>query len=219
MLSYIKYRETSIIVKIYTEEFGLQTYIENGVRSSKSKGKIALFQSLTLVDLVVYNKPGLEIQRISEIKCHTPFYSIPTDIKKASIAIFVSEILSLTIKEHAENNALFGFLTDALIYLENHSEQIENFHLHFLMSLSAYLGFGPENVLDLSRQLNENGIVISKDMEAILRKIIHGVFGQRLDINKAIRMNILDVLIDFYRLNLDNFSGVKSVTVLKEILE
>ena len=51
VINNIKYGETSIIIKIYTEVFGLQTYIENGVHNAKSKNKIALFQPLNLLDM------------------------------------------------------------------------------------------------------------------------------------------------------------------------
>jgi DNA repair protein RecO (recombination protein O) len=219
IISYIKFKETSIIVKVYTEQFGLQTYIENGVRSAKSKGKIALFQPLTLVDLVVYFKPGVEIQRISEIKCYYPFYTIPTDIKKSVLGIFVTEIISLTLKEHSENNALFSFLTEALIFLENHEEQIENFHLFFMLGLSGYLGFGPETAKDIRRQMIDNGIVITAEEEKVLDQVIGTQFGGNLNIGKTQRMRSLDILIDFYRINLDSFKGVKSLSILKEVLE
>lgn len=219
VLSYIKYRESSIIVKMYTEEFGLQTYIENGVRSTKSKGKIALFQPLTLVDLVVYHKPGLEIQRISEIKCHSPFFSIPTDIKKSVIGIFIAEILSVTLREHTENSLMFEFVNDALVFLEENEEQIENFHLFFLNSLSAYLGFGAENVRDLSRQMLESGFVLSKDDESLMSKIMVTPFGEALNITKVQRLRALDILLDFYKINLGYFSGAKSIPILQEVLE
>ncbi len=219
VLNYIRYKETSIIVKIYTEEFGLQTYVENGVRSARSKGKIALFQPLTLVDLVVYFKPGAEIQRISEIKCGHPFYRIPTDIKKMTLGIFLTEILVLTLREHTGNSTLFDFLQEALLFLEEHEEQIENFHLFFLMSLSAYLGFGPETARDIRKQLLEHGMAVSTGEEAVLQKILEMPFGHRLDIGKNERMRALDHLIDFYRLNLDSFTGARSVQVLKEVLE
>ena len=38
---FTKFQETSIIVTIFTELFGLQSYIVNGVRSKSSKNKIA----------------------------------------------------------------------------------------------------------------------------------------------------------------------------------
>lgn len=206
-------------MKIYTEEFGLQTYVENGVRSARSKGKIALFQPLTLVDLVVYFKPGVEIQRISEIKCTHPFYSIPTDIKKMTLGMFITEILALTLREHTGNPALFHFLQEALLFLEEHDEQTENFHLFFLMSLSAYLGFGPETARDIRMQLKEHSIVVSTGEEAVLQKILEMPFGARLDITKSQRMTALDQLVWFYRANLDSFTGARSVQVLKEVLE
>ena len=74
-LSFIKYRDTSIIAKIFTEEFGMQSYIVNGVRSKSAKTKIALFQPLTLLELVVYHNKKKEIHRISEIKCFRNFHS------------------------------------------------------------------------------------------------------------------------------------------------
>ena len=55
VLNYIKYGDTSIICKIYTEQYGLQSYIINGVRNSKSKN-IGLFQPLNILDMVVYYK-------------------------------------------------------------------------------------------------------------------------------------------------------------------
>jgi len=219
VLNYIRYKETSIIVKIYTEEFGLQTYVENGVRSARSKGKIALFQPLTLVDLVVYFKPGADIQRISEIKCRHPFYNIPTDIKKMTLGIFITEILVLTLKEHTGNPALFDFLQEALLFLENQEEETENFHLFFLMSLSAYLGFGPETARDIRMQLQEHGISMNATEEAVLQKILEMPFGGRLGISKSQRLAALDHLVWFYRANLDGFTGVRSVQVLKEVLE
>lgn len=219
VLNYIRYKETSIIVKIYTEEFGLQTYVENGVRSTRSKGKIALFQPLTLVDLIVYYKPGAEIQRISEIKCGHPFYRIATDIKKMTLGIFITEILVLTLREHTGNATLFDFLEKALVFLEEQEEYTENFHLFFLMSLSAYLGFGPETARDIRTQLQEHSIAVNAAEETVLQKILETPFGGPLDIGKGQRLTALDQLVWFYRINLDGFAGVRSVQVLREVLE
>lgn len=219
VLNYIRYRETSIIVKVYTEEFGLQTYLENGVRSTKSKGRIALFQPLNLVDLVVYFKPRMEIQRIAEIKCSHPFYSIPTDIRKMTLGIFVGEILVHTLKENAGNPLLFSFLQEALLYLENHEEDIENFHLYFLLHLSAYLGFGPQSAQDIRMAHAEHGITLNAGAVQVLQRILDSPFGAALPITKTQRMDALEQILDFYRFNIDNFTGARSLQVLKEILE
>ena len=98
VLHFIRYSDTSIIAKIYTEAFGLQSYIVNGVRSKSAKNKIALFQPLTLLDLVVYHKENSTLQRISEMRCAEPYQSIPFKVHKSSIALFTAEILQKTLK-------------------------------------------------------------------------------------------------------------------------
>ncbi len=116
VLNYIRYRETSIIVKIYTEEFGLQTYIENGVRSSRSRNKIALFQPLTLLDLIVYHRDNGSIMRISEIKCNTPFQTLPYQFVKTGIALFITEVLTKSLKEESGNPDMFWFLFQSILF-------------------------------------------------------------------------------------------------------
>jgi DNA repair protein RecO (recombination protein O) len=219
ILNYIRYRETSIIVKVYTEEFGLQTYLENGIRSPKSKGRIALFQPLNLVDLVVYFKPRIEVQRIAEIKCTHPFFSIPTDIRKMTLGIFVGEILVLTLKENAGNPLLFSYIQDALLYLENHEEDIENFHLFFLLHLSAYLGFGPQSAQDIRMSHAEHGMTMSSETIQVLQRILDTPFGGPLPISKVQRTVALENILDFYRFNIDSFTGARSLQILKEVLE
>ncbi|WP_315819946.1 DNA repair protein RecO [Paraflavitalea speifideaquila] len=39
VLKTVKYGETSVIVTIYTELFGIQSYLVNGVRTSTKKGR------------------------------------------------------------------------------------------------------------------------------------------------------------------------------------
>jgi DNA repair protein RecO (recombination protein O) len=99
VLSHIKYKETSIIARIFTDAFGSQSYIVNGVRSTNARTKIGLFQPLTLLDLVVYHNSKKEINRISELKPGFTFHSIPFNIKKMAIALFITELLGKTLKE------------------------------------------------------------------------------------------------------------------------
>jgi DNA repair protein RecO (recombination protein O) len=219
VISFIKYRETSIIVKIYTQKFGIQTYIENGVRSSKGKNKIALFQPLTLLDLVVYHDTKKDINRISEIKCLYPFTSITVDIKKSSIGIFVNEVLNNTLKEHAENIPLFDFLEDALKFLDQHENQIENFHLYFLINYCFYLGFGPENAQDVVNQLADHAIPVEKEYLDLIQTLISNNFGFDLNIHRHQRQKMLEILMVYFKIHIDGFGDLRSVAVLKEVLE
>src|SRR5687767_9141688 len=95
---FTKFKETSIIVTIFTEHFGLQAYIVNGVRSKSAKNKIALYQPLTLLNLVVYHRENANIERIKEISCLHPYRTIMADVKKSTLAMFLNELLNKTIK-------------------------------------------------------------------------------------------------------------------------
>ena len=82
VLNHIKYGETSIVVHIYTEELGRQSYIVNSVRTPKKKNLLALLQPLTLLDLEVYHKNG------DKVDAGTPLLKLDlamaeTDVKKA----------------------------------------------------------------------------------------------------------------------------------------
>jgi len=141
----IKYAESSIIVKIYTELFGLQSYIVRGIRSKKSRIKPGLFQHLSLVDLVVYHKEKKDIQEIKEIKINRPFKSIPNDIRKGTIIIFINEILSKVIREQEANEPLFDFIYRTVEQIDLMEKSIGQSHLLFMVELTRFLGFAPIN--------------------------------------------------------------------------
>lgn len=219
VINYIRYRETSVIVKIYTEEFGIQTYIENGVRSAKSKNKIALFQPLTLLDLVIYHKDGKGIQRISEIKCNAPFQTIPFDIYKSSIALFITEILSKSLHEEIANHHLFHFLHNSILWLDGTTEHFENFHLQFLLQLGTYLGFSPENAHEISHELSLHNLpVLTQTLENQLDVLLNSQYDQAPRIDRFSRNQLLDSIILFYRLHVDTLTEVKSLGVLHEVM-
>src|SRR5688572_1942923 len=153
VLNFIRYRETSIIVRIYTEQLGLQTYIVNSVRKKGPTTRIALFQPLTLLEMVVYRSGSGGISRISEYKCAHPLLNLHFDIRKSSVALFLSEIISASVKEEEENLPLFKFLYQSIVAFDNLEKNFENFHLSFLLQLSHFLGFGPHNAAEITNQV------------------------------------------------------------------
>ena len=199
VLNYIRYRETSIIVKIYTELFGIQSYIVNGVRSSKSKtNRIAFFQPLTLLDLVVYHKSKEQtLHRLSEVKCSIPFKSLPFDFIKSSMAMFLTEILVKTLKEEEKNESLFDFLQDSILELENSAERFENFHLMFMAKLAFYLGFGSETAKEIEEQLTENTYPIPTDdvMREALQVFISAPYNYNYNLDRRRRNELLDLVV------------------------
>ena len=205
------YGETSIIVNIFTEAFGLQSYIVNSVRSKSGKGKIALYQPLTLLDLVVYHKENAGILRIKEATCAYPYHQLQLDSKKSCIGLFINEILNRTVKEQAHAGELCNFIFDSLISLDSIIRP-ENFHLIFLIKLSKYLGFGPFAKVELGAWL------LNREENKVLDILLESDYDNLIQINNEQRRNLLDVLIKFFGAHVDGMGTVKSVQVLREVL-
>jgi DNA repair protein RecO (recombination protein O) len=216
---FTRYGETSIIVNVFTELFGLQSYIVNGVRSSRAKTTIALFQPLTLLDLVVYHKENANIMRIKEVKCCYPFRSIPSDFKREAVALFMVEILNKAVKEQSHPQELYQFLESSLIDLDTLTTGVENFHLFFLINLSRHLGFGPQ----MSGEILDGRHIPIEDEKILQQLIISKTSGESRNdmptVTNVQRRELLEILVRFYKYHIEHFGDAKSLAVLKEVFE
>ncbi|MGK7395222.1 MAG: DNA repair protein RecO [Candidatus Cyclobacteriaceae bacterium M3_2C_046] len=220
VLNYIKFRDTSIISRIYTEQLGLRSYIVNGVRSARSKNKIALFQPLTLLDLVVYEKPQANINRISELRCQEPFREIPINIRKSSIALFLAEVLNKSLKEETENQDLFQFIHHSMLILDQQSRHFENFHLQFLLKISRFFGFAPSSGLELISQVKTQFPSLGLESETdIIDALLAHPYHDPVNCSNSTRRRLLDLMIQYYQLHLESMGEIKSLAVLKEVMQ
>jgi len=211
---FTNYSETSIIVNIFTAAFGLQSYIVNGVRGKSGKGKIALYQPLTLLDLVVYHRENASILRIKEIKCIHPYQSITSDFRKSTIALFLNEIVNKTVKDQSHAQELCEFLIQSFTHFDLQQTNIENFHLIFLIRLSQHLGFRPTELAELM-----GGNFALDEEQLILTKLLTANYSDAIVMTNIQRRNILDLLIRFYVSHSDNFGELKSLSVVRELIQ
>ena len=211
---FIRYKETSIITTVFTEKFGIQSYIINGVRSKKARIGIALFQPLTLLEMVVYHKENASLNRVSEIKCLTPYKSIPVNVHKTTIILFLSEVLFKSVKHESHPEIIFRFLHDSLLSLDHLDSEFENFHLQFLLKLTQYLGFQPESGTELRNQLLHGNL----DLEEIMDHFLQNGYGNYLPISSKKRIQVLENILEFYKLHVDGFGNIQSVLVLHDVI-
>ncbi len=227
----LKYGETSIIARIFTSKMGMQSYLARGVRTSKSAHKQLLFQPLTLVSMVAYHKDSDGLKNIKEIGFLETFQTIPYQIHKTSLAIFLAEVLSHSLKNQEANNELFDFVRDALLFLDRTKGPVTSFHLVFLLQLSRFLGFQPRNNHDKhNRYFNlQEGMYqhIAENDETCLDKALSRTFSkvaateltdlESLSVPKDQRKALLNRTIDYYRYHLAGMPALKSHTVLEAV--
>ena len=232
VLKAIKYGETSLIVDIYTEGKGLRKYIVSGVRKQKAKISAGLLQVMSAVEIIAYEKEGKGLNRLKEIRASHIYQSIPMDIRKGAVGLFIAEIAQKTLKEAESNEPLFGFLSNTFLHLDVEKESVVKLPIFFLIHLSNFLGFMPENTYSVDNLYFDlqNGVFCKENVghnyfmgessSALFSAFLQSDFDtyQEINIDAKQRRVLLFKLLDYYRLHIDNFPVINSHLILQEVL-
>lgn len=226
------YGESSVVVQVFTEKFGLQSYMVNGAKKPKAKISRNMLQPLHLLDMVVYHKEAGNVQRIKELKNAPVLHSIPYDVIKSSVALFLNEVLYKAVKQQSPDENMFDFIFTAIEWLDHQTPAFNNFHLLFLIRLSRYLGFYPDRYLagqadyfDLkngvfSRYKPDSVLYLSpphtQNFTALLQSNFETIANIQLSNDE--RRYLIAKLLDYYALHVEGFGNIKSHEVLEEVL-
>lgn len=232
VLQSMAYAEASLIVKVFTEGYGLQSFLINGVRKPKARYAANLFQPLSLLEVVAYYKKPGGLHRVSDVSASPQLQNIPYDTVKTTMAIFLGEILYRSIKEEEANSELFSFIDHAVQMLDIHTETVSRFHLCFMLQLSKYLGFYPSGKYENFTpyfDLKEGTFQETKPMHPhYLDKHLSELFYQlaqisledvsEIKLNAIERKVLLESIIAYYELHHTGGSRIRSYEILNEIL-
>ncbi|SHF41190.1 DNA replication and repair protein RecO [Mariniphaga anaerophila] len=231
ILQSIKYGENSVIVNMYTREFGRQAYFVNITRGKKSKNKTGILQPLFLVSLVTYQKDSREVQRIKEIKNQPVYQNLPFDVTKSAQALFIAEILTKTLREQESAPELFLFIQNSLLFLDLAEKGVANFHLWFLFRLTEYLGFLPN-----TEKTGFEGWFDMRKGAVTPHEPPHPFFFHKeateklcelsslkiqdlglLKLSREMRAYLTSKLTEYYQLHFESLGEIRSLSVLHEI--
>jgi DNA repair protein RecO (recombination protein O) len=236
VLRTVKYGETSLIVTAFTELFGLQSYIVNGVRtaSKQSVGKAVHFQPAAMLDMVVYHNQFVNLQRIKEFKWAHLYQHLFSSVRKNSVAMFMIELLSKCLKEPEPNAELFYFVEDAFLHLDEASEKVTaNFPLFFALHLAVFFGFRindefsqEQSFLDLQEGLfvpvqPEHPHYLEGKLAEATSQVLKTLQPEDLEdlaLTGDFRRQILSTLESYYRLHIPDFTPLKTLPILREVL-
>jgi len=236
VLRAVKYGETSLIVTIFTELFGLQSYLVNGVRTSSKKGsgKANLFQPTAILDLVVYHNELKHLNRIKEFKWSYLYKNIFSDVPKNAVSLFMIELLTKCLKQPEANQELFEFCEDAFIHLDESTGSVmANFPLFFALHLPVFFGFrisdeysDKNSIIDLQEGMfvperpDHFHFLEGKQAEITseLLKMMQPEELEQLKLNHDFRRQLLFAYEIYYRLHIQDFGTMKTLPVLREVL-
>ena len=228
VLKTTNYSDTSLIIKVFSQDYGIQTYLAKGVKGKKSKNKANLFQPLSILNITgVKSKSDLLI--LKEATKAVPFQEIPFDVLKSSVLFFVNEFLyRIFLADDFSDKNLYQFIKRGLVSLDQTKESVTNFHLVFLAHFTHFMGIFPNNsengnFFDItggtfSHQsiipfLDEKTSALLKEVLTIDLENFHTV-----DLTKTDRVQLLEGLLLYYKTHVDGFREIKSYGVLKTVL-
>ena len=221
-------------MSIYTELFGVQSYLVNGVRSDRrSASKANIYQPSTMLDLVVYHAPNKNLQRIREARVNHIYREAQQHVVKNTIAIYLVELIHKTITEPETNTALYEFFERSFLHIDaSTSNDLADFPILFTLQLADRLGFGIHNayseknsVLDLQHgqfcakeTLTSFQFVEGDDARLISLFAAQREFARSAKLNQSKRKELLGICIFYLRLHIPHLSELRSVDILHEVL-
>jgi len=222
-----------VVTKVYTELYGLKSYIINGVRTRKAKIKSNILQPLSMLDMGVYNRDKRSLQRLKYANAINPGSQIGLDMVKGSLAIFIAEVMLRTIREEEPNQSLFDFLVQFIGDLETEDGSVSNYHLLFMLELTGYLGFYPSPPTSGStcyfdkregvfcEEVPQHGDWMDEESSGLMQRIMEANTGNisSVKLSSAQRNDLANHMIAFYNLHLDANIEIKSHKILQMVMQ
>jgi DNA repair protein RecO (recombination protein O) len=237
VLRTVKYGETSVIVTILTELFGLQSYLVNGIRTQSGKGasKAGMFQPSAMLDLVIYHQETKNLQRIKEFNWQFLYQQIFSDVTTHAVAVFMIELLQKCLKQPEPNQELYYFMEDALTKLDQSDFKVQaNFPLFFALHLAGFFGLRIDDNYSEKRvflDLREGFFTEERpthphylqnplsEISSHILKIMQPDELAGLSLNKEKRRLLMAAYEDFYSIHITGFTALKTIPILRTILE
>jgi len=222
-----KFRETSLIATILLRTAGRRDFIVKGIRTSKPSGKLAIFQPMSIVDVVYYDKPNRDLLLLTEAHPAVILKTAQSHPGKLALAIPALELYDISVKEEEINIPLYEFLRNFLLTLDSSDDKWIHHFLHFAVHLTTLLGFQPHD--DAGREgkpvyfdLNSGTIYDSakgNDSHRLILDLLRCDSAECRNLiftNEAKKAAILHLL-DYYRLHVEAFRAPGSIAVFGEV--
>ena len=231
VLNSLKYGESQLIVDMYTEGRGRLSFIQRIPRQGRAGIKKQYFQPLTILDIEFDYRQTQRLHKLRTASVAFPFRSLPFDIAKLSIALFVAEFTRYATRSEQAAPALYAFIEHSVRWLDACVDNFANFHIIYMLHLTRFVGFYPNvegYVSGCCFDMREGCFVSVLPSHAdflppeeaekigLLLRLNYGTM-RLLRLTRDERNHCIDVLLAYYRLHQPDFPDVKSLAVLREL--
>jgi len=230
VLRLMPFNDKNRIAKIYTEHFGLRTFIVSAGSSKSSRQKTALLQSLQPIWLETSFIETNKLCRLGEISAAGSINHSIQHHTKRSILLFLTEVLYKCLREEQPDEPLFNYILESINYLDKTEKKCNNYHLVFLVKMCHYLGFMPvynystyhkyfyyrEGLFD---NFKSDNIMMDEEQSKLFAQLIQLNFDNMevLELHTNARNKLLENILFYYTQHLPSFKDIKSLEILAEV--
>ncbi len=233
ILKSIKYKENSFIINGYSQLTGLDSYILKTTEAKRKTSGLSYIYPLSIIEITPSTKNYGTVKSIKEISPHIRNTQIRINLKKSSIAFFISELILKTIKDTGIDSSLFEFLYSKIVELEKESQISPDFHLFFTLEYISYLGYQiPEQIdnncdfFDISKGSfvncrDESGLILDKESSDVIRNslLCKDKYITKITQNRGQRINFINNMIKFISYHSQEKIKIESLNILHQVFE
>ncbi|MGB0432414.1 MAG: hypothetical protein ACPGLV_18205, partial [Bacteroidia bacterium] len=164
--------------------------------------------------------------KVKEVKATPPLNAIQLDVVKSAVSIFACEILQNVLKNIEQDQSLFNWVKSEILSL-NSLEKVNATWPHmFLVTLAKTQGFAPSTAADGRFFHLKEGVFTNIPMSAneittaeetlLLKALLTN--AKDYNFYKDVRNGLLDKLIAYFAHHVGGFRSLKTIEVLRSVL-
>ena len=212
VLSSRKFKDSLRLAHVFTLEYGVQTFL---FRTGKKGENISYFQPLNAIQFSGKKQDG-KLEIVREISLSDVYTTIPFEVEKSTVALFISEFLCRCLPEHYVNEEVFHLIQKTTLRLDS-SEKTGTLPIHFLAQFAMEMGFlSNEYELTFENKRSDEGLLhqaLQLFISAPIEKEVQST------LNRDQRKSLLEELIAFCSAHLDTSIRLNSLEMFHEIFD
>ena len=231
VLHTLRYGDESIIAHVLTEAAGCITFIIRVTHARRARSPHVFFQPFALLDIAWEDHPRASMQRPKSVSVATPLVSIPYEMGKRGIALYLAEFLHHALRSEPASPSLFAYIYHSIEWLDATQGSVANFHLVFLLRLTRFLGLFPEvrtvlpnayydlDTCTFTALKPAHPHFLTPDEAARLPLLLRMRYETMhlFVLSAAERSRFLDLVGAYYQLHCPGFPELKSLQVLRQL--
>lgn len=224
-----KYSDSGVVVKVFTEKYGTQTFIVKNAFSPKNRHLQALLSPLSMLELHFDDRKLNQLIYLKEVTCYQQYRNIPYNIIKSSLLMFYGELLYRLLYDYGEDRQLYSFIEQQMSMLDESLQVRPDTHIDFMIRMSRILGFAPVPNFDDERQIfsiPQSSFVHDwmdeeQNFSPMASKVLFAMMSDAMPqpAPKAIRNELLYGMLRYFKHHNEHIGKIESVSILADILK